>query len=198
MSESTTGFSADWYHALATALPEDAAPTLDKVDVADSKAGRLAEAQARVEQEKHDRAVALRLLRAFIDRSQEGKYVGLTKAWNEKLGDARNGHTPNWVRRQFKFACDPRSESLHRPDARGHAARSKASRTSGLDRKQPTPHIDWCEIRDRCPASVPLDEPDELPEHLRIPADGLRTPAGDFQGRQVLGDDVGERKLIEF
>jgi hypothetical protein len=49
MSEGTTGFSADWHHALATALPEHTAPTLDRVDVADSKTGCLAKAQTCVE-----------------------------------------------------------------------------------------------------------------------------------------------------
>jgi hypothetical protein len=29
MPEGTTGFSADWYHALAAALTEHTAPTLD-------------------------------------------------------------------------------------------------------------------------------------------------------------------------
>jgi hypothetical protein len=49
LSEGTTGFSADRHHALATALPEYTAATLDKIEVADSKTGRLAKAQARVE-----------------------------------------------------------------------------------------------------------------------------------------------------
>jgi hypothetical protein len=69
LSEGTTGFSADRHHALATALPEYTAPTLDKVEVADSKTGGLAHAQACVEQEQHDRAVALGLLRTCIEGS---------------------------------------------------------------------------------------------------------------------------------
>jgi hypothetical protein len=67
VSEGTTGLSADWHNALATALPEYTAPTLDKVEVTDSKTGCLAQAQACVEQEQHDRAVALRLLRTGIE-----------------------------------------------------------------------------------------------------------------------------------
>ena len=69
MAEGASRLPANGYDALATALPEHPAPTLDKVDVADSKTGGLAHAQACVEQKQHDRAVALGLLRTCIEGS---------------------------------------------------------------------------------------------------------------------------------
>jgi hypothetical protein len=50
-AKGTTSLPADWDDALATALSHDTAPALNEVDVADSKTGSLAQAQARVEQQ---------------------------------------------------------------------------------------------------------------------------------------------------
>lgn len=69
MTESATGLSADWYHALSSALSHHATPTLNEVDVANSKIGGLTQPQTRVEQQQDDRPVTLGLLRTCIEGS---------------------------------------------------------------------------------------------------------------------------------
>ena len=83
--------------SLPATLPEHAASTLGEVQITDTKPGGFADANACVQQEQHDRLIALRIART-LSTAEQSQDLGVAQARDKLLGDARERHCAERVR----------------------------------------------------------------------------------------------------
>jgi hypothetical protein len=119
-------------------------------------------------------------------------YLGLAKAPNELLRNARDWHSAERVVWEIELALQPGTEGSKRADTPCHAARRKRTVSMRPEGDEPAADDWWTQFGERRRVAGTLEEGQELRQVITVPADRPRTSAGYLQGHVVLGHEIAE------